>query len=176
MSAMLLGMLLHTIIPIFKADKADPVLEAIIGFFIITLLIPIAQWLIIRCFFPKAIEWLILSLLGQVLGLLVALSLDRLGIYPSQGVFRSVLMPTLYGAIIGFVQWWFLRSYVHHASLWVVASGSGWFLTYAITGGQVVGITGILIFSALPSIIPGLLFAYMSSNRIQNNSLNMVAG
>jgi hypothetical protein len=166
-SAILLAFLVLRILITPATGKGNPVLDAILGIFTFGILLPFAQWIIIRQFFPNSIAWLFASLLGLLIIFAIDLVITTIGIMPSQGAIRVISLSISYGAIVGVGQWLFLRQYVENALLWVFANTLGWGIMTMMTGAIVEGLLEIFVFSALPAIATGITLVYFltSSHR-----------
>lgn len=163
-SVILLAFLMLRILITPATGKGNPVLSALTGIFTFGILLPFAQWIIIRQFFPNSIAWLFISLLGLLIIFAIDLVITTIGIMPSQGAIRVISLAISYGAIVGFAQWLFLRQYVENALLWVFANALGWGIMTMMTGAIVEGLLEILVFSALPAIATGITLVYFLSS------------
>jgi hypothetical protein len=163
-SAILLSFLMLWILITPTTGKSNPVLDAIIGIFTFGILLPFAQWIIIKQLFPNSIVWLFVSLLGLLIIFAIDLVITTIGIMPSQGAIRVISLAISYGAIVGVAQWLFLRQYVENALLWVFANALGWGIVTMVTGAIVEGVLEIFVFSALPAIATGIALVYFLSS------------
>jgi len=146
-----------------STGKGNPVLDAITGIITFGILLPFAQWIVIRHYFPNSITWLLVSLLGMLIVYAIDIAITTIGILPIQGAIRILSLTISYGVIVGFAQWVFLRQYVQNASLWVFASAIGWGIMAMTTGAIIEGLLEILLFSALPAISTGVALVYFLS-------------
>jgi len=106
---------------------ARPVFEAVL-YGILGTSVAILQWLVLRAHVPQASWWVLASAMGWTLvGALADLVQIKAGL--------ATLWPAIVGAAVGAFQWLVLRKHVHLAGLWIVASASGWVLSWhAATG------------------------------------------
>jgi len=139
--------------------KANPVVSSVVGVAGIGLLLPLAQWGILRQFLPKSHHWIVASLAGVSLGLAIDLALSPLGVYPIQAL--STLGASIaFGIVVGTAQWMYLRRYLPHAILWIVASALGWGLMTVTTGMVVEGLLEQFLFGLIPALSTGLALVY----------------
>ena len=162
-SVILMAFLLLRIFITSSTGKGNPVLDAITGIITFGILLPFAQWIVIRHYFPNSITWLLVSLLGMLIVYAIDIAITTIGILPIQGAIRILSLTISYGVIVGFAQWVFLRQYVQNASLWVFASAIGWGIMAMTTGAIIEGLLEILLFSALPAISTGVTLVYFLS-------------
>ncbi|UCC63177.1 MAG: hypothetical protein JSV36_20970 [Anaerolineae bacterium] len=101
---------------------ARPVFEAVV-YGILGTSVAILQWLVLRAHVPRASRWVLASAVGWTLvGALADLVQIKAGLI--------ALWPAIVGAAVGAFQWLFLRKYVLLAGLWILASASGWVLSW----------------------------------------------
>ena len=101
---------------------ARPVFEAVL-YGILGTSVAILQWLVLRAHVPQASRWVLASAVGWTLvGALADLVEIRAGL--------MALWPAIVGAAVGAFQWLVLRRHVRLAGLWIVASASGWVLSW----------------------------------------------
>lgn len=162
-SVMLMAFLLLRIFIMPSTGKGNPVLEAITGFIVLGILLPFAQWIIIRHYFPNSMTWLIVSFLGPLIAYVIDLAITAIGVLPIQSAIRMILWMISYGIIVGSAQWVFFRRYVENASLWVFANTIGWVIVAITTGAIIEGFFEMLLFSALPAISTGIALGYFLS-------------
>jgi hypothetical protein len=84
----------------------------------------IAQWVVMRRYLSKPIRWVVGTLIGYLLCLIIFVgsNLARLG---REGLWDDVLLLGLLGTAIGAPQWWILRQHYRQAGLWVLATAVG---------------------------------------------------
>jgi len=98
-------------------------------------LLIIAQWLVLRPYIQKAVNWIWSSILGLVVGVILALypfllalfASDSYTIEPMSAVFLTVAGAIL-GAALGIAQWGLCLAKVHNTGMWVLYSAIGWSL------------------------------------------------
>lgn len=161
-TSILLGFLLLRILINPSGGKGNPVVDAIYGIFAFGVVLPLAQWIIVRQFFPNAIRWLLVSLTGLLIGAGFDLALATLGFYPIQ-LASSIGMAIIFGAVVGSAQWLFLRQYAPRAIWWIPACAIGWGLMTLMTGRIVEGWFERLLFGLIPAIITGVALVYLLS-------------
>ena len=162
-SVILMAFLLLRIFITSSTGKGNPILDSITGILAFGILLPFAQWIVIRRYFPHSITWLLVSLLGLLVVYVLDLAFTRIELLPIQGALRILSLTISYGIIVGFAQWVFLRQYVKNASLWIFASAIGWGIMTMTTGAIIEGYLEILLFSALPAISTGVALIYFLS-------------
>lgn len=169
-SVILMAFQLHRIFITSSTGKGNPVQDAITGIIMFGILLPIAQWVVIRHYFPNSTKWLLVSLIGLIAVYILDIAITAIGILPTQGANRILALTISYGIIVGFTQWVFLRQHVQNALLWVFASAIGWGIMIMATGPIVEGIVEMLLFSALPAIPTGIALVYFLSTMHQSLS------
>jgi hypothetical protein len=129
----------------------------------------IAQWVVMRRYLPKPIRWVVGTLVGYLLCLIIIVggNMARLG---GEGVWDDVLLLSLLGAAIGTSQWWVLRRHYHQAGLWVLATAVGFlcFLWTIITPSHSLGehvIRGAIV-GTLAAAVPGVMLVYLVRQRL----------
>jgi hypothetical protein len=123
-----------------------------------------AQWVVMRHYLSKPIRWVVGTLVGYLLCLVIFVgsNLARLG---GEGVWDDVLLLGLLGTAIGAPQWWILRQHYRQAGLWILATAVGFlFFVCAIINpshspGELV--VGGAIIGALAAAVPGLTLVYL---------------
>jgi len=167
-SVILMAFLLLRIFITSSTGKGNPVLDAITGIITFGILLPFAQWIVIRHYFPNSITWLLVSLIGMLIVYVIDIAITATGILPIQGSIRILSLTISYGVIVGFSQWIFLRQYVKNASLWIFASAIGWGTMAITTGAIIEGLLEMLLFSVLPAISTGVALVYFLSTMHQS--------
>lgn len=82
--------------------------------------------------------WMLATAIGMMIGFLPAEAVaDLLNLG-----WAKVLIPLFAGALIGFLQWIVLRSYLTHATDWITSAAVGWMAGYAV---------GLLVIKSLAS-------------------------
>jgi uncharacterized membrane protein YjjP (DUF1212 family) len=137
--------------------------------------IGIAQWVVMRRYLSKPIRWVVGTLIGYLLCLIVIVgsNLARLG---GEGVWDDVLLLGLLGTAIGACQWWVLRRHYHKAGLWVLATAVGFlcFLWTIINPSHSLGefIIRNAIVGTLVALVPGVTLVYLVRQRLGESLWN----
>jgi hypothetical protein len=88
----------------------------------------VAQWMVLRDILPHSSKWILGTLAGYVLALLVLLVFN-LAKLSNIGLWDDAVLLALMGAAIGVPQWWLLRQHYRGTGLWIFATGAG-FLSF----------------------------------------------
>ena len=104
------------------------------------------QWLLLRRHVGGAIRWVLASLLGVFLSAQVV---GRVRVFDAD--LGLILGVTLYGMLVGILQWLVLRRQVPRAWLWVPACALSWII--AIPAGDLNGPPGWAIFGAITGTV-----------------------
>jgi hypothetical protein len=120
-----------------------------------------AQWLVIRQYLPRAIWWILASVVGvflgaAVIGVVAWIAEATLGGTTMRGAEALVVPCSLYGASIGFAQWLCLRRHASHAGWWILASALGAAVLGAVMGGSIGNTADLVWIGAVPAAITGI--------------------
>jgi len=138
-----------------------------------------AQWLVIRQYLPRAIWWILASMVGvfvgaAVIGVVAWIAKATLGAElvasSVRGAAAMVVPYSLYGASIGFTQWLFLRRHISHAGWWILASALGAAALGAVMGGSIGNTAKLVWVGAIPAAITGIALAALIRQPIAANS------
>ncbi|MEP7359093.1 MAG: hypothetical protein ABI847_17715 [Anaerolineales bacterium] len=124
-------------------------------------LVGLLQWLVLRPYMTRAVDWVLHGgagwALGFALGLLV---IEALGRNP----LGALLGYVLFGLIVGGLQWPMLRREIPHVATWVLASGLGWALgaylgrgglNLLAAGGEVSPVVASAVIAGLTGLVAG---------------------
>lgn len=116
------------------------------------------QWLLLRRVFNKISSWILATLLGWAigfpLGFIMFQYFNNLADGNLSGSLAGFLQISLFGLVMGLLQWWVLSRRIRLAGWWVLASIVGWNAGFALGG------PGELIMGAhlyLTGVIYGLI-------------------
>ena len=84
----------------------------------------VAQWLVIQRYLPNAVRWIVATILGYLLFIVIFTGGNLIG-FGGTGLWDDVLLLTLMGVAIGAPQGWLLRQHYHRAGLWVPVNALG---------------------------------------------------
>lgn len=129
---------------------------------VFSVLVTIAQWLVLVYHLPIGWGWLAASLVGWAAGSLMAYACNRalsLGWYSLNAPLSALLVV---GFVVGAAQWVVLRRHSRRAIFWIPASAAGWALlgfTFQ-AGGTTLGAT--VLIGAIPAAMTGVVLAAMA--------------
>lgn len=135
------------------------ILAGYLGLVVGVMLIGVLQWLVLWRAMNRAAWWLLASLAATAVvgGVIFGLGL----ISADLGWFGGV---SLFGTVVGVLQWAVLRRHVPRASWWVVASTAGWGLGMPI--GDIVGPPALgAVYGAITGIVLVLLLRQRDEKR-----------
>lgn len=107
-------------------------------------LIGLLQWLMLRKYIGGSIRWVLASFGGVFLGAQIVGRVREFD--PDLGLILGV---SLFGFLVGILQWLVIRRQVLHSWLWIPASTIGWLI--AIPAGDITGPPGWAIYSVITS-------------------------
>ena len=92
------------------------------------------QWLVLRRFFSDAKRWIIASSVGSLIAGAIAFPLKLHDWYVGTSHFQldEIAYGVVFGFLIGVIQWLIMRTWLHHAWLWMLGSMIGWTLGMAV--------------------------------------------
>jgi hypothetical protein len=145
----------------------------------------IAQWLVLRRYVRSAIWWIVVSVIGGMLGVALGLLLSdalsplisallgeagqvrptRPGVLLSRALAAAVAGACV-GLVLGGAQWLVLRRHVQSALWWIVVSWLGWMTSLSVGAGMVdlVGVLGsLLVVGVVSGVAMGWLLAQFVS-------------
>ncbi len=109
------------------------------------LLIPFGQWLILRRLDPRSFSWVVLTVVGIILGFVLALILGLGG-----ATFPDLLLRgAVSGAVVGAMQWLFLRQRYQRAGWWIPASSLAEAVYVLLSSLIIRGIAGVITATVL---------------------------
>jgi hypothetical protein len=121
-------------------------------------LVGLTQWLILRREITKSGVWLVVTFLGTLIGLIMAVTIGK-----------TIPGWIAFGAVAGILQWWVLKSQVNRAGNWILintlagATGGfvGWIFTSHFESRMVVSTMGVM-FSAIlvPPVVASLITGF----------------
>jgi hypothetical protein len=114
------------------------------------LLIPFGQWLILRRLHPRSFSWVVLSIVGTFLGFVLALILGLGGSTFSDLLLRGAVS----GAVVGSMQWLFLRQRYQRAGWWIPASILAQAIYVLLSSLIIRGIAGVITATVLIFLLP----------------------
>jgi hypothetical protein len=117
--------------------------------------VPVAQWIVLRKFFPKAILWLIATTLGWAIARIIGQIMFSIIAYPVPGS-SEVVSSIIVGATIGIAQWLYLRMHISGATWWIVFSALGFLIV--LLGERLIEILVLIVALIRYPISPGTLF------------------
>lgn len=136
-----------------------------LGEFVLGGVFGVVQWLVLWTYLGRLYLWAPVSLLGWFVGISMAIlvvpllgpELTALAGRHEALAYNIVLEPIRYAAL-GFAQWLLLRSYLHRAGWWVLASAIGGLLgTTALMGLQYGGASIRFVYAGVPGLIYGAI-------------------
>ncbi len=138
-----------------------------LGDFILGGVFGVVQWLVLWAYFGRLnLLWAPVSFFGWFVGINVILFLVLPLVGPGLGAlagrhealaYNLVLEPVRYAAL-GLAQWLLLRSYLHRAGWWVLASAVGGLLgTTAAMGLSYAGAPATFVYAGVPGLIYGAI-------------------
>jgi hypothetical protein len=142
------------------AGKGNPVAYSMLAVLGFGIMLPLAQWIILRQWLPNTYWWLVASLIGFGLGLVIDLIMSYLGIYPIRAV-STLGSSIVFGLVIGTAQWTYLRRHLPNSVLWIFASALGWGLMTVTTGMDIDGLLEQILFGLIPALCTGLSLVYL---------------
>jgi hypothetical protein len=101
--------------------------------------IGMAQWLVLRRILSGMGWWVLASLVGYSIGMLVPWLANGL----EAGWMTGLVFFLIYGTGLGLAQWIVLRENFHHAVWWVALIVAAWALAWALT--RLAQITGVYV-------------------------------
>ena len=132
----------------------------------------IAQWVVMQRYLSNPIRWVVGTLLGYLLCLIIFVgsNMVRLG---REGLWDDVLLLGLVGTAIGACQWWVLRQNYHQSGLWIPATAVGFlcFLWAIINPSHSLGehiIRGAIV-GTFTVVAPGMTLVYLVRKRLGEN-------
>ncbi len=136
---------------------------------IVGLLIGVFQYGLLRRYLPRMGWWVLATVGGWVLGLLLIFISTWLKIWSIES-FDLDLAYIVMGLSIGIGQWLLLRRRLSHSGWWVGANFIGWGLLSLLTTGNSIGQYGLLILGFLPACATGVILALLM-NQVQPTDL-----
>ncbi len=126
-------------------------------------LVGVFQWLVLRPYLTRAVDWVLHGgagwALGFALGLLVIQAMGR-------NPLGAVLGYALFGLIVGALQWPMLRREIPHVTAWVIASIIGWALgaylggaalNVLAAGGEVSPVLSSTVIAGVTGLVAGAI-------------------
>jgi hypothetical protein len=114
--------------------------------------IGLAQWLILRRYFPQAWWWILASAAGWIVGWVIITS--GLILSPGDTSFTAIISGAIFGLTMGVAQWIILRRWVRLSSLWILLSIPGWTI-------GLIGLLGSILAGAAVGVITGFAFDFL---------------
>lgn len=124
----------------------------------VSLLTGAAQYMLLRRYLPRMDGWVLATMGGWLLGVLLVLMPGWLN-WISGSLNFDLAFP-LMGLAIGTAQWLLLRRQLPHAGWWIVANVAGWGLLALVTGATL-NQFGLLALGLLPASVTAAALALL---------------
>ncbi|MGD8404015.1 MAG: hypothetical protein PVJ21_10165 [Anaerolineales bacterium] len=127
---------------------------------IVGLLIGVFQYGLLRRYLPRIGWWILATVAGWVMGLLLIFAANWLQIWSIES-FGLDLAFIIMGLSIGTGQWLLLRKRLSRSGLWVGANFIGWGLLSLLTTGNSIGQYGLLLLGFLPASVTAMVLVLL---------------
>lgn len=128
--------------------------RAMVDGLIIGIIIGFFQWLVLKSLKLNWRGWILVSVIGWCIGIMVTQNLNAVGWW-------WVMLRFLAGAIIGFSQWIVLRNHLPSAYWWIINNSLGCYII--VTDLPLIDITAMHLVSFKDFIFPGLILGLITS-------------
>jgi len=155
------GMILGFVPFAFLAPDVNGLVLRILLPLVAGVLVGLFQWLVLRPYLTRAVDWVFHGGAGWALGFALGLVvIEALGKNP----LGALLGYVLFGLIIGALQWPMLRREIPHVATWVIASSLGWALgaylgraalNILAAGGEVSPVVTTAVISGVTGLVAG---------------------
>lgn len=102
--------------------------QGVLSYIVLVLTLVMLQWAVLRQKVEGARWWLLVTLLGIPLGAAVGIPVLAMMDVSGQEVLGALVGITLFGSVLGLMQWLVLRRHVRGAGWWILASAASWLL------------------------------------------------
>ena len=137
----------------------------------VSLLTGVVQYGLLRSYLPRMGWWVLATIGGWLLGLLVILLSGWLNIWGSELIDIDFAFIVL-GLSIGVAQWLLLRRRLPQAGWWIGGNAVGWGLLGLVTG-ESLNQFGLLALGFLPTCVTAITLALLMNQAVPSEPLDI---
>ncbi|NJO72621.1 MAG: hypothetical protein HC833_01890 [Leptolyngbyaceae cyanobacterium RM1_406_9] len=109
------------------------------------IILGVAQWLVLHRYIKRINAWVIVTAIAVMIVWLIGIKISALMVFSitldttltpamqAKALLKGVaLLGAWVGGVLGFAQWFVLKSHIHRAAMWIVANALAWALGLAV--------------------------------------------